>query len=196
MDPIKLEKAMELLTLSGKGRYAVSCKRDFPHPIPAWNLDLLREKYPDHRPPLPRETVDAWSVSLPPRLYEYLTEFSDTVYVTADHPTGTTVKLRDSTSPSTIGTANMICLDNYFYMPQYLDLATGKVMTYYYIEGDEDSEESDCWGTEADSFEDYVMKQFQAPIPDCGCPKCVRNYAINYNLLYLMSGMPGLQYSN
>lgn len=159
-----------------------SCLREIPRPIPPWNLALLREKYPEHRPPLPYQTIAAWPLSsqLPPCLYEYLTEFSDTIYTSNGY---NQTKIQSAID-------EFLCLDNTnIYFPISLNLTTGEVVGHYY------NDEQDEPGYErrvAASFEEYIMEQFRAPIPDCNCPKCKRGYVSNYTILRIMSGMKGV----
>lgn len=157
-----------------------TCKRNLLRPIPTFNLVLLREKYPEHRPPLSREIVDSWDLPfpLPPCLYEYLTEFSDTVYVSSDRPNGTIVK------PPTDD--DLICLDDDVHIPKFLELSTGNVRTYF---SETDEEDLSKWYIDANSFEEYIMKQFQEKEPKCNCQPCIGMYAANYNILRIFSGL-------
>lgn len=167
--------------------------RDVSHPIPAWNLDLLKERYPTRRPPLLRETVDAWGVILPPQLYEYLTEFSDTLY---------RYKSGMPALPIKLSSTSVVCLDDDIYDTITLDLSSGSVFRkiWHKCVDDEDDvpEEGNTVRSStyqvAASFEEFIMEPFRAPPPKCECQLCFLKYAKNYNILRIMSGTHGLSY--
>lgn len=199
------------------------CLHEISSIIPKWNLNVLRERYPEHRPPLSSEVVDSWGITNP-QLYEYLTEFSDTIYIDnyARSRTINPIKSHSNT---------IICLVNFVDSITYLDLSSGKVYNSTWMEkfeydktsvvdsysdysssddsSSDDSEADDCvpWlssksdyykSISSNSFEEFIMEQFKEPFQNgiCPCNKCKnRCYALNYSVLRAMAGIPGLNYS-